>query len=384
MKLRILIGRAICDLNYLRFLFICAILYVFLVAASAQEFSNIEYLCADWGPAMTLPAQAGDQPKYSDTEEEVYFLKQVNSFTRRKRLLKYMFGGQEYEDTGKGVSIYLCKMKPDGSGKTEIKELWKNPNYPVDTQTQSTWLNVNRKNRKIALSITLGGSDLTGLWTVRLDGTDLRHLITPILHEKNLQSINHPSWTPDGQCIVFSEAWRGAKQSRVAKCDHAGGTIVYITDGPADGQPRLSPNGKQVAFIRWIRKGVTLDSWLWLVNIDGSDNHPLPNPQAKPTWSAPAHWGTFPAWSPDGQQILISSYGCECIDITSGRKLFDRRPMLQGNKEGTCGWPHWGRAGFVGFNVGGILFTDLELREAKWIGASHLADFAADKLRGRW
>jgi len=49
-------------------------------------------------------------------------------------------------------------MKPDGGDKTEIKELWKNPNYPIDTQGQSTWMDVNERTRKIALAITYAGA----------------------------------------------------------------------------------------------------------------------------------------------------------------------------------------------------------------------------------
>ena len=108
-------------------------LFVNLGIASAQEFKNIEYLCADWCPAMKLPAKKDQQPQFSDAEEEIYFLKQVGSFTRRQHLIPNPFSGSKTEDIGHGISIYLCKMKPDGSDKTEIKELWKNPNYPIDT-----------------------------------------------------------------------------------------------------------------------------------------------------------------------------------------------------------------------------------------------------------
>lgn len=59
------------------------------------------------------------------------------------------------------------------------------------------------------------------------------------------------------------------------------------------------------------------------------------------------------------------------VDVVAGRQLLERRPMLQGRR-GSCGWPHWGRAAFVGFNVGGILVTDLDLKEARWAGSSKL------------
>ena len=136
---------------------------------SAGLFSTdgmVEDLCCDWGPVLTLPSKTNAVAQFNDAEDEVYFLKQVHFVHLGAR---------------KGVSIYLCKMKTDGSPKTEIKELWKNPNYSIDTQVQSTWMGVNRKLRKVALSITYGGSDVTGLWTVNLDGSELKHLITPAI-----------------------------------------------------------------------------------------------------------------------------------------------------------------------------------------------------------
>ena len=113
-------------------------------------------------------------------------------------------------------------MKADGTGKTELRELWHQPAYPIDTQTQATWISVNLKTHKIALSITLAGSDITGLWTMNLDGSDLQRTITPYLIEGHRQSINFPSWTPDGQCIVFSESFRGTQLGGIARCDQHG------------------------------------------------------------------------------------------------------------------------------------------------------------------
>jgi WD40-like Beta Propeller Repeat len=287
--------------------------------AHAQEFANIEYLCADWGPAMTLPAKTNELPRFSETEEEIYFLKQVGRFTRNKRLVPDMFSGSKTVDIGHGTSIYLCKMKPDGSGKTEIKELWHDVRYPIDTQVQSCWLDANEKTKKIALSIVYAGSDLAGLWTVNLDGSDLKRIITPERRDKRLQAIDGPSWTLDGDWIVFGESWRGGDCGVIAKCDKDGKNLTRLTEGPRDCQPRVSPDGKTIAFIRWIIKGKVHDSWLWLMALDGTNNHPLPNPQAKPNWSAQAHWGTYPAWSPDGKSVFLVGTGV--IDLATGKNL---------------------------------------------------------------
>ena len=335
----------------------------------AQEFANVEYLCCDWGPAMTWSGKTNEPPKFSDTEDEIYFLKQVGSFT------KGPLGTQNH-----GLSIYLCKMKPDGSAKTEIKELWKNPNYPIDTQGQSTWMDVNRKTRKITLSVLFAGTDVMGLWTMNLDGTEFRQIIRPEWGEK-LTGIDHPSWAPDGRWIVFEHRMRGMNPERfnIALCDANGGQLKQLfeaTEKIEYRQPSVSPDGKQIAFARY-PNGYPGGRQLWLANIDGRDAHPLPNPNDKRN----THGGDYPVLSPDGTKIWAMSVGI--VDAVTGQKLLDRRPMVQG-RQGTCGCSHWGKSGFIGFTVGGIRFTDPELQESKRLGPSHVAKCSGPKEICKW
>jgi Tol biopolymer transport system component len=336
---------------------------------SAQEFCNVEYLCADWGPAMTLPAKPGEKPQFSETEEEIYFLQQVGCFTRRKLPTRDVLSGREYEDEGRGINIYLCKMKADGTGKTEIKELWRNVTYPIDTQGQSSWLDVNEKTRKIALAIAYAGSDLTGLWTMNLDGSDLKQIITPEWTDRYLQTINKPSWTPDGRWIVFEEELRGTNpnQHRIAKCDAEGKHLQRLTDGPKDQQPSVSPDGTTIVYVHDPRKNLGKNHFgqtmwvaktLWLMDLDGRNKREIPNPEAKPEWPAQGISGSWPAWSPDGKRIYAAGAGV--IDVTTGRRLLRKGPRLISEmgdvveEHSTVVMSHWGRKGLVcsGWGVG--------------------------------
>jgi hypothetical protein len=344
--------------------------------AQADEFFTVYYLCADWGPAMQLPAKPGGKPQFNDSEQEIYCLKQLGSFTRKMRLVPSL-DGRNTEYAGHGVSIYLCKMKADGSGKTEIKELWHDVTYPIETDTQSSWIAVNQNTRKIAVSIKFAGTDLMGLWTMNLDGSDLEQIIGARNQDRKLRKIDHPSWSPDGRWIVYEEGVRESppEHSWIAKCDATGKNAVRLTSGPQDKQPGISPDGKVVLFVHDPLKYLGLNgsgestwvaSTLWLMDLDGSNPREIPNPLAKPDWHAQGVHGSYPAWSPDGKRILAEE---KIIDATTGATLWSGSPLHRGHRY-TYGWGSWGREGFVGCTVGGLLLTDNQMKEAKDLGVS--------------
>ena len=332
-------------------------------SGSAQQFANVEYLCCDWGPAMELSSKTNNPPQFRNTAEKVYFLKQVSLFTKGP-LVKQ----------GHGISIYLCKMDPDGGEKTESRELWHNVTYPIDTVTQSTWMSTNKKTKKIALSVLFAGSDLTGLWTIKLDGSELKRIITPSHIDGHLQAINCPSWTADGQSIVFAESLRGAGRGKIAKCDQTGSNVVYLTNGPGDCEPCLSPDDTTIAYGH---VGDAITGGLYLMNFDGSNPHRLPNPDDKRTSH---HSGIFPAWYPDGKRILLNG---KIIDVNSGKVLGSGMPKRDG-KTHSYGWAQWGKAGLVGFTVAGILFTDSELQTSKLLGESRTVECTSGVTSCTW
>ena len=312
--------------------------------------TSVEYLCCDWGPAMTLPTKTNEVAQFNDAEDEIYFLKQVISTSRRD------------------VGIYLCKMKADGSGKTEIKKLWHNPNYPIDTQAQTTWMDVNRKTRKIAISVTYAGSDLTGLWRVNLDGSELKRVITPALFGGHLQRIDSPSWAPDGEWIVCCEETEGM---HLMKCDKNGQNLMRYKFDEITVQPRVSPDGIKILYVV-IGKD---KGGLSIMDIDGDNAHFLSNPDDK-RWRT--HGGKYPAWSPDGKRIFYIGVCLTIVDPEKGKILWTGEP----GGEGLVGWSHWGKQGFVGYAIRGLLIADSDLREAKLIAPSHMVE--AKSKADRW
>ncbi|HUF23175.1 MAG TPA: amidohydrolase family protein [Vicinamibacterales bacterium] len=132
--------------------------------------------------------------------------------------------------------------------------------------------------------------------------------------------------TPDGQAIVFELA------GDLYRVPMAGGTATRITDGlPYDAQPRVSPDGRRIAFIS-DRNG---SDNLWIANIDGTEPRKLSNETQQAVIS--------PAWTPDSQYVIAS------VRATGGTQL--RMFHVDGGSGITLGAaaaPEGGRGGAPG------------------------------------
>jgi TolB protein len=108
----------------------------------------------------------------------------------------------------------------------------------------------------------------TALFVVRPDGSGLRR-ITP-------RSLNagHPSWSPDGKQIVFNsniEKTNGRIWTVTPR-----GHLRQVTTGPSgqeDFEPAYSPDGRFIAFTRYV--GTPADADIWVMRADGSAAHDI-------------------------------------------------------------------------------------------------------------
>ena len=349
-----------------------------IIPVFAEQMYSVDYLCADWGPAMELSAKPNELTQYSDTEEEVFFIKQLG-----------LYDNSHNTKVAHGVNIYLCKMKSDGSRKTEIKELWHNVAYPIDVQVQATWMSVNVKERIITFTITFASSDITGLWIVNLDGSNLTRILVPSVIGNNLQTVDTPNWTPDGKWIVYCESVRGSKQSRIVKCNAHGTNRSLITTGPMDFQACMSPIGDKIVYVhdplirlsqdgsgeRWVA------NTLWIVNLDGSNNFEITNPSATSTWAAKGITGSYPTWSPNGNKIYADSAGI--VDVVTGMQIAYSAPVVQNwptlnGKPANVIMARWGKSGLLCSGWGGGIQLSNEDMTKMWILAS------SDDKKTRW
>lgn len=108
-------------------------------------------------------------------------------------------------------------------------------------------------------------------------------------------SVQQPPFTevPNGDLSVIED--RDLFAISVAD----GGIQRIATGSPSDGNPRWSPDGRQIVFARSETYSAGAVPDLYVINADGTDERNLTN--------TPEYDENWPAWSPDGTQILFSS-----------------------------------------------------------------------------
>jgi len=89
------------------------------------------------------------------------------------------------------------------------------------------------------------------------------------------------SWTPDSDSILFAanrnENWeRETVESDIFRVDLDGTLTQVTTDAGAEFEPVVSPNGRQIAYVRAENKGLAFRiDRLFIMNADGSDGRAL-------------------------------------------------------------------------------------------------------------
>ncbi len=156
----------------------------------------------------------------------------------------------------------------------------------------------NGVNDRIVLSSDRQEAD--DLWRIAPDGSDFTRITT----HTDTARYSEPSWSPDGQWIVFEVSRPGTSQDgRVGQIwlvRNDGRDLTPLTDGNYDDrQPNWSPTGERILFQR---RTLPDGQWdIYTIAPDGSDLRQVTNTDADDTDAS---------WSPGGGCIVYSSdYG---------------------------------------------------------------------------
>jgi TolB protein len=180
-----------------------------------------------------------------------------------------------------------------------------------------------------------GVNGKTSIWTMNVDGTDLRRLT-----QGDLDLDLDPSWSPDETTITFVRALHG-----IWLVDADGGNERQLTTHEQDQQPDWSSDGEWISFSRedGEYQGSTGSTRAWVdicvVRPDGSDLQRLTTHAGVNDW---------PAWSPDGKRIVFASDRAheDLMDIYVMNADGTQQKRL--TRPGFNSWPDWGARGPAG------------------------------------
>ena len=173
---------------------------------------------------------------------------------------------------------------------------------------------------------TRGQGGTMALWTMAIDGTDLKPLLPkgPMPHFDG-------HFSPDSKQIVFVndrlEGTDGKLMIDLVNLDGTGRKTIIPHTGPFEESPRWSPDGKQIAWVS--TKAKTQD--IWVCDADGKNPKQLTNDPAI---------DNNPCWSPDGKQIAFASARSGNFDIWV-MKADGSEPRKLTNNPTMDIWPAW-------------------------------------------
>ncbi|KAJ5890172.1 tat pathway signal sequence domain-containing protein [Penicillium tannophilum] len=194
------------------------------------------------------------------------------------------------------------------------------------------------------------------LWIANADGSNK----TQLMGNQTNAFDYHPSWSPDGEWIVFTSERRGAGQSDLYRVRPDGTGLEVLADtNSVEDAGVLSPNGNQVAYVS-TQGNYTCN--IWVKDLKTGLAHNLTDTALTRTSNIWPSGHFRPSWSPDGEWLTFSS---------------DRDTDWTGHSDGT-GWEHTQNLGLYVIKKDGTGFRQLAFEDGYAFGTPQ---FSSDGKR---
>ena len=215
-----------------------------------------------------------------------------------------LMGTIAFTSTGGGRFLQIFTMNPDGS---DITQLTTDSGSHLHPSWSPNW-------HQIAFE------RIYDIFVINADGTGL----TQVTHNGPVTSSAQPAWSPDGRRLAFASGDRGRLYG-ISVMNSDGTEVTPLTTPvfaydavqSSDYSPAWSPNGKQLAFVRVSRDGITSD--ICVMNADGSEVTQL-------THNASGVVVSRPAWSPNGKRLVFSANSELDGSYTNSARVFTINP----------------------------------------------------------
>lgn len=187
------------------------------------------------------------------------------------------------------TKVEIFVMNADGSGLTQVTHDDAYNAFPSWSPDGTEIVYTSYRGDEYipgCLATTLCPGDL---YVIGVDGTSERRLT----NDPDDESM--PSWSPDGETIVFQGAASGSPGTlRVIDADGTGQSELIAGPGGWALNPEWSPDGSQILFLGGTAQETV---GVWVVSAEGTDLHQVADINA----------GLPAVWSPNGEEIAFAN-----------------------------------------------------------------------------
>ena len=174
----------------------------------------------------------------------------------------------------------IYTMDADGGNQTRLTFNEAGDGWP-------TW---SPNGQQIVFHSYQHGETNPDIYVMDADGSNLRNLTRHPAFDAT------PHWHPDGKQIAFM---RGEDIGRLYTIDLDGNNLQLITEADFISTPRWSPDGKRIAFEATFDQGGVIEGGIYVANANGTNRWLV----SKPVERSFIRLG---GWSPDGEKILYT------------------------------------------------------------------------------